>query len=155
MPRAGPSALATLFAGICAIVVGLGAGVASAAEPRSPFGPASAVVDDGALDRLRGGYVDARGVFASFGLERTTTVGGQVVFSQSVRIADLGRASVADLAALRSLVATTAVLQNAQGGQTVRNSVVLDATTNTLGILQRSGASRAMNDALIAPLVRP
>ena len=127
----------------------------AAEPPASPFATGRAVVADTALDTFRGGYTDARGVFASFGIERTTLVGGQVVFSQSVRIADLSRASAADLTALRSMLGGSAVLQNAQNGQTIRNAVVLDATTNTLGILQRSGASTALRDALVAPLVRP
>lgn len=142
----------------CIAGVALAIAAASAAAgdiPAAPFGPGRAVVADAALDALRGGYVDARGVFASFGIERTTLVGGQVVFSQSVRIADLGRASAGELAALRSMLGGSALLQNGRDGQTIRNAVVLDATTNTLGILQRHGASNALRDALIAPLARP
>lgn len=126
-----------------------------AAAGDGPFSAAAPVVADRELDRLRGGFIDGRGVFASFGIERSLLVNGQVVVSQSVRIADLSRVSAADLAALRSIAAGAAVFQNTQNNQTIRNSVVIDATTNTLGILQRIGAARALNDALVAPLVRP
>lgn len=142
-----------------AFAVAVAAIVAASAPParaqEGPFSAASPVVGDQALDRLRGGYVDRSGIFASFGIERTTLLNGQVVVSQSVRIADLSRVSAAELSALRSLIGAPAVIQNTQSNQTIRNSVVLEATTNTLGILQRSGAARTMTDALIAPLVRP
>ena len=139
---------------LAALVAASGALGSQPAAADGPFA-AAPVVGDQALDRLRGGYADSRGVFASFGIERTTLVNGQVVVSQSVRIADLSRASAADLAALRSMTGGAAVFQNTQNNQTIRNSVVIDATTNTLGILQRTGAARALNDALVAPLVRP
>ena len=140
---------------LLAVLIALsGVGLASPAVADGPFAGAPVVADQ-ALERLRGGYVDNRGIFASFGIERTTLVNGQVVVSQSVRIADLSRVSAADLTALRSMLSAPAVVQNTQNNQTIRNSVVIDATTNTLGILQRIGASRALNDALVAPLVRP
>lgn len=133
------------------------AALATASLPAAadgPFARATAVAD-AELDRMRGGYVDTRGLTASFGFERTTFVNGQLVVSQSIRIADLSRVTAADALALRSVVGAANVVQNTRNDQTIRNVTVLDATTNSLGMLQRISAGAALRDALIAPLVRP
>ncbi len=158
-----------------ALVV-LAAGLWAAGAQAEPFATArAAVVDDARLDGMRGGFEIGPGLRASFGIERSTTINGTLVVSQSIQIADLSRISVDQATQLQSLLSNVSlvrngpgnayaplagtapggatVIQNSLDGQAIKSLTVINATTNSLGALQAMNAASTLRNALIAPLV--
>lgn len=158
--------------GFVAATVALGS-IGAWAEP-SAIAKAAAV-DEARLDGLRGGFDIAQGLRASFGIERTTTINGALVVSQSIQIADLSRVSADQAAQLQSLLSNVSLIRNGPGntfapiagtvpggatviqntldGQAIKSMTVINATTNSLGALQALNAAAALRNALIAPIL--
>ena len=161
-----------LLPGMTLAAAALGWATAAHADPFVRLTPAP--LSDRALDSLRGGFDNGQ-LQASFCIERSTTINGALVVSQSIHIADLSRVSSEQASQLHSLLggvtlvrngpgnafAPTAanalggalVVQNSLDGQTIKSLTVIDATTNSLGALQTLNAAGALRNALIAPLV--
>ncbi len=141
-----------------------------------PFAKAkAAAVEDATLDTMRGGFDDGQGLRASFGIERSTSINGTLVVSQSIQIPDLSRISTQQAAQLHSMLSGVTLISNGPGnaftpsapgapggatiiqnsldGQTIKSLTVINATTNSLGALQAANAAATLRNALIAPIV--
>ena len=144
---------------------------ASVTRPAARCGACVAVAD-ATLDQVRGGYSDAQGLRATFGIERATYINGNLVASGSVNIQDLRNITTAQAETLRSVLSGFNLVQNGPGNvapaagtvtagtliqntlsdQTIVNRTVLSATTNSLQFLRAANAQTTLRDALTVPL---
>ena len=128
-------------------------------------------VDDTALSRLRGGFDDGRGLIASIGLERLTVVNGVVVSSVNLQISDLSKVSAQQAQQLQTTLATlglvngvgnapgaaqglqagTTVIQNTLNNQAIRNTTVLNVSTNSQQFVRDTNLQSTLRDALTLP----
>ena len=155
----------------------LGATFAAAAPraPRaSPFGDRQVAVADSSLDRVRGGF-SIDGVSISFGIERAVYVNGALVTTTSLNVSDLGRITagrgvssfdVGSIGVIQSgagnVISPTmisagsvgTVIQNTLDGQKIQNVTIINATTNSLGVLKGMNLQSSMRGALIDSLRR-
>ncbi|AXK73131.1 hypothetical protein DWG18_13140 [Lysobacter sp. TY2-98] len=79
------------------------------------------------LDNLRGGFDMPSGITAGFGFERTVTVNGQTVITQTVTIPDVSKITQEQVNQLTSLTQNKAVQIGGGSGSTTSNV----ATSNT------------------------
>ena len=131
-------------------------------------------VDDAALAQLRGGFDDGLGLMASIGLERLTVVNGVVVSTVNLQISDLSKVTAQQAHQLQTTLATlglvngvvsgtdldkatptpqglqaaTTVIQNSLNNQAVRNTTVLNISTNSQQFVRANNLQNALQDAL-------
>lgn len=151
---------------LCVAALALAAGSAAAAPPASHW----TAVGPEVLDSARGGFTFGPGLALSVGLERLVSVNGDVVARTSVQLPDLGRLTAdqarqtRDALAAVNLVQTgsdnvfvqpaagqmagATVIQNSLDGQALRSQTVINASVNSLALLQALRFERSLNEAL-------
>jgi hypothetical protein len=127
-------------------------------------------VDDERLAELRGGFDFDNGLKISVGIQRAVYIDGNLVTTTSVSIPDLGRPTAAQAHALGIATGTINLVQNGPGNtfdpgpispttiatvvqntlnnQSIKSLTVIDATSNSLGLLKTMNFQSAMRDAL-------
>ena len=149
---------------------------APAARPArtNPFGDRRVALADASLDRVRGGF-SADGLSISFGIERAVYVNGALVTTTSLNVSDLGRITagrgttafdVGTISLIQSgagnVVSPTmisagsvgTVIQNTLDGQKIQNVTIINATTNSLGLLKGLNLQSSLRGAVIDSLRR-
>lgn len=119
-------------------------------------------LDAATLDAMRGGFALPSGLVVSFGFERMAWVDGELVASLRIDIPDIARITPAQARELEQLRHAQVVqvgagnvfdaagggagliLQNTLDGVHIRVSTTIDASTNTLGLLQAINFSEAL-----------
>lgn len=147
-----------------------------AARPlrRNPFGDRRVAIAESALERVRGGF-SIDGLNISFGIERAVYVNGALVTTTSLNISDLGRitagrgTTVFDAGTIGlvqsgagNVVSPTmisagsvgTVVQNTLDGQKIQNVTVINATTNSMGVLKGLNLQSSLRGAVIDSLRR-
>jgi hypothetical protein len=127
-------------------------------------------VEDRRLAELRGGFDFANGLKISVGIQRAVYIDGNLVTTTSVSVPDLGRPTAAQAHALSASAGTISLVQNGPGNtfdpgpispttiatvvqntlnnQSIKSLTVIDATSNSLGLLKTMNFQSAMRDAL-------
>ncbi len=146
---------------------------APSSRSANPFGDKQVAVTESSLDRVRGGFSVA-GLNISFGIERATYINGALVTTTSLNVSDLGRITagaaasfnVGSMGLLQSgsgnVVAPTlisagslgTVIQNTLDGQKIQNVTIINATTNSLGLLKGINMQSSLRGAVIDSLRR-
>ena len=140
----------------------------------NPFGSELVAVSEKSLDAVRGGFV-TNGLNISFGIERAVYINGSLVTTTSLNVTDLGRFHAGrDTPVLTSgtfgLIQSGAgntvapgtfssgsigtVIQNTLDGQKIQNVTVINATTNSLGLLKGMNMESSMRGAISDSLRR-
>ena len=144
-----------------------------AAEPRrSPFGDETVAVREEELGGVRGGFTTPEGLKISFGIERAVYINGSLVSTTSLNFSDLdkirGGASLPQgaLAVIQSGPGNTfqtgpisantlgTVVQNTLNDQKIQSTTVINATVNSLGIVNSMNAAAALRGAMVDTLRR-
>jgi hypothetical protein len=154
--------------------VPLSMAAAPAAPRKSPFGDHQVVaVSEQSLDRVRGGFL-VDGLNISFGIERAVYINGSLVTSTSFNVSDLGRITggrapafdANTIALIRNGAGNTVttgsipsgsvgtIVQNTLDGQKIQNVTVINATTNSLGVLRGLNLQSSLRSAVIDSLRR-
>ena len=141
---------------------------------RSPFGSTQVAVSEVSLDGVRGGFL-TDGMNISFGIERAIYVNGTLVTTTSLNVSDLGRITAGrgtgvfdtgTIALIQSGAGNTVssgtfsttsmgtVIQNTLDGQKIQSATVINATVNSLGLLNGLNLQSSMRGALIDSLRR-
>lgn len=125
---------------------------------------------DRTLDQLRGGFDLGSGLVVSFGISRAVYVNGQLMTSTSFQVGDITKLTSSQAMALNQKIASQALvvqngpgntvdpgaatipfatyIQNTLNNQTIRNQTVIQATTNSLGIMKSLNLQSTLNDSL-------
>lgn len=123
---------------------------------------------DATLASMRGGFATPSGLMVSFGIVRTVQIDGLVVSHTSLQIHDMQNITpqqARDLAqatslaivqngagnkanGLASLAVPGVVIQNTESNRNIQSVTVIDAATNSLGMLQGLNFNQTLNDAL-------
>ena len=125
---------------------------------------------DRTLDRMRGGFDLGSGLVVSFGIQREVSVNGQLILSSSFQLRDLTGLTSPQAAALgRQIAAQSQVVNNGAGNtldpgaaaipaatyiqntlnnQTIRNQIIIDATSNAMGIAKGLNLQATINEAI-------
>jgi len=169
-----PPALATESATLPAVTVAVPAPEADRKSRPSPFGSELLAVSEKSLDAVRGGFV-SNGLNISFGIERAVYINGALVTTTSLNMADLGRLtagrgapvlSSGSLGLIQSGSGNTVapgtfssgsigtVIQNTLDGQKIQNVTVINATTNSLGLLKGMNMESSLRGAISDSLRR-
>lgn len=129
---------------------------------------------DRTLDQLRGGFDLGSGLVVSFGISRAVYVNGQLMTSTSFQVGDISRLTSSQAMALNQKIASQALvvqngpgntvdpgaatiplatyIQNTLNNQTIRNQTVIQATTNSLGIMKNLNLQSTLNDSLTSAI---
>lgn len=140
---------------------------ATRAVARHAFGEHGPALDAEALDALRGGF-SGNGLDVSFGIERSISINGVLVTTntlniagQAVSSANGGAAATIQVGAGNGMAigslsphATTTVIQNSLDGQKIQALTVIDATANSLGIYRHLDLGASLRGAVIDSLRR-
>jgi hypothetical protein len=150
------------------------AAAAAVSTRKSPFGDRRVAVSEQSLDRVRGGFL-VDGLNISFGIERAVYVNGSLVTSTSFNVSDLGRISggrgtptfdANTIALIQNGAGNTVttgqipsgavgtIVQNTLDGQKIQNVTVINATTNSLGVLRGLNLQSSLRSAVIDSLRR-
>ncbi|MEO8598294.1 MAG: hypothetical protein ABI656_00515 [bacterium] len=127
-------------------------------------------VSDTNLDQMRGGFNTGSGLLVSFGIQRAVYINGNMVTTTSFNIPDVGKVSGAQAATLSAAAGAVNLVQNGPGNtiepgalsqavgatviqntlsnQNIQNLTIIDASTNSLGLLKSINALSTLNDAL-------
>jgi hypothetical protein len=122
------------------------------------------------LDAARGGFANGDGLTVSFGLERIVSLNGEVVARTSLQVPDISHLTAEqvrqtsealssvkliqaghDNIYTRSLpdqLSGTTVVQNSLNDQAIRTQTVINASANSLGLLQSLNFGRSLAEAL-------
>jgi hypothetical protein len=144
----------------------LAAGSAAAAPPAADWSPVSA----GVLDAARGGFTDSHGLAVSFGLERLVSLNGEVIARTSVQVPDISHLTAEQVRqtsealssvkliqaghdniytrSLPSPMSGATVVQNSLNDQAIRTQTVINASANSLALLQTLNFGRSLAEAL-------
>lgn len=140
---------------------------------KNPFGDRQVAVSEQSLDRVRGGFL-VDGLNISFGIERAVYVNGSLVTSTSFNVSDLGRITggrapafdASTIALIQNGAGNTVtaapipsgaigtIVQNTLDGQKIQNVTVINATTNSLGVLRGLNLQSSLRSAVIDSLRR-
>jgi hypothetical protein len=156
------------------LALGVRASEGEAAPRKNPFGDRQVALAENTLDRVRGGFV-TDGLNISFGIERAVYVNGSLVTSTTFNVNDLGRmtggrsvpsldantiglvqngaGNVVTTGSLSSGAIGT-IVQNTLDGQKIQNVTVINATTNSLGVLRGLNLQSSLRGAVIDSLRR-
>ena len=132
-------------------------------------------VSEDRLDSLRGGF-DVGGLLVSFGITRAVYLNGALITETTLNLGQLGALSPAQAAQLSAQVAGVSlvkigpgntaaldggavaagvagampgvVVQNTLNNQNINVQTMINATSNSLGILRGMNAARTLGDAL-------
>lgn len=129
-----------------------------------------AAVSDTNLDQMRGGFDTGSGLLVSFGIQRAVYINGNLVTTTSFNIPDVSKVTSTEAAMLGSTIGTTNVVQNGPGNtiqpgalsqavaatviqnslnnQNIQNLTIIDAATNSLGMLKSMNSQSTLRDAL-------
>ena len=148
--------------------------VALPPAPRtSPFGDRQVAIAESSLDRVRGGF-SVEGLNISFGIERATYINGALVTTTTLNVSELGRITAGTAASFNvgsmgliqsgsgNVVSPTTisagsvgtVIQNTLDGQKIQNVTIINATTNSLGLLKGMNMQSSLRGAVIDSLRR-
>jgi Na+-translocating ferredoxin:NAD+ oxidoreductase RnfE subunit len=127
-------------------------------------------VEDSTLDAMRGGFDFGNGLTVSFGIERAVYINGALVTSTTLNVGDLARvtpehaALVNRQAAAMNLVQngpgnlTTlssgdlarpgTVIQNTLNNQQIQSQTIINATSNSLGLMKTLNTLTSLREAL-------
>lgn len=133
-----------------------------------------AAVNDRRLDATRGGFDLGNGLLASFGIERTVYVNGNLISSTSVNIPDIGRMTPDQASALAAATGTVniiqnganntvdpatfnhamaaTVIQNSLDNQDIRSLTTINTTVNSQNMLRNLGLQESLQTGLIGSL---
>ena len=131
-------------------------------------------VNDRRLDATRGGFDLGNGLLASFGIERTVYVNGNLISSTSVNIPDIGRMTPDQASALAAATGTVniiqnganntvdpatfnhamtaTVIQNSLDNQDIRSLTTINTTVNSQNMLRNFGLQESLQTGLIGSL---
>ena len=137
--------------------------------------PGWTAVDDGALERLRGGFTTAAGLDVSLGIERLVAINGELVSRTSFQIDDLGKidaelarqtgAALSEvkliqngrdnmmLAGFSSATLAGTVIQNTLNDQQIASQTVINASVNSAGLLNTMNFHGNVTDAIARAVV--
>jgi len=162
-------------AGVSALLL---AGICQAQSAHKPPGPASPApgesvwlaASDRTLDQMRGGFDLGSGLVVSFGIERSVSINGRLITSTSLQIGGLTGLTSPQAAALQQQLATQTLLvkngqgntvesgavsvpfatyiQNSLNNQTLSSRTVIDATSNSMGIVKGLNLQATINEAI-------
>ncbi len=125
-------------------------------------------VDNAELERQRGGFDGGTGLLVAFGVERAVSVNGDVVRSTSFHIPDVARMN-AEQARLAAAALSTVdliqvgpnnhfqpdlmggsglVIQNSLNDQLIRSQTVINASVNSMALLNAVNVQTALSEAL-------
>ena len=173
-PSVEPVAL-PIGAQFAAAAVPAPAATASRSARANPFGDRQVALAETSLDRVRGGFSGVDGLSISFGIERAVYVNGALVTTTSLNVSDLGRITagrgttafdVGTIGLIQSgagnVVSPTmisagsvgTVIQNTLDGQKIQNVTIINASTNSLGLLKSLNLQSSLRGAVIDSLRR-
>jgi hypothetical protein len=113
-------------------------------------------VDDGVLDRLRGGIDTGQGLMVSIGVERLVSINGNTVASASFSVGAVpspytlvqnGAGNLAQPGAMPDAIAGL-VLQNSLNDQLLRSQTTINASVNSLSALRDINFEGSLRQAL-------
>ncbi|MGF6494825.1 hypothetical protein ABIE56_003023 [Luteibacter sp. 621] len=104
--------------------------------------PVNYAVPDSRLDAIRGGF-DVGSLQASLGLERTVMINGVEAIRQSINIPDVAKITADQASALRALMATTIVSNNAGSAGGISTDAVANGSQAIPAITVASSNSQA------------
>lgn len=149
---------------LCILKLALAAGSAGAA----PLGQGWTPVGADVLDSARGGFSFGPGLAVTFGLERLVSLNGEVVARTSVQLPDLRQISFDQARQARDALSSVKLIQNGNGNiyqptgqmlgatviqnslndQVIRTQTVINASVNSLALLQALRLERSLVEAL-------
>ncbi|NMG74009.1 hypothetical protein [Aromatoleum diolicum] len=136
------------------------------------------VVDDEVLDGLRGGFETPGGLMLSFGIERLVYINGELLSTTSLNVADLGRfvGGSADAGRMPTLGSTVGliqngpnntfdasimasgafatVIQNTLNDQTILSVTTINATVNSMDMMQANRIGDSLRSTVNSALFR-
>ena len=137
--------------------------------------PGWTAVDESALDQLRGGFTTPGGLAVSLGIERLVAINGELVSRSSFQIDDFGRidaeqarqtsAALSEvkliqngrdnmmLAGFSSSTLAGTVIQNTLNDQHIASRTVINASVNSIGLLNTINFDGNVNDAIARTVV--
>ncbi|SFC24255.1 hypothetical protein SAMN05216344_11228 [Polaromonas sp. OV174] len=144
---------------------------AQSLPPESPQqGAMWLTVSDRTLARLRGGFDLGSGLVVSFGISRAVYINGQLITATSFQLGDINTLTAAQAAVLgQKIVLQPQLVQNGPGNtvdpvvmqvplatyiqntlnnQLIRNQTVIQATSNSMGIVKSLNLQATINEAL-------
>lgn len=132
-------------------------------------------VDEATLDSQRGGFTTAAGLAVSLGIERMVSINGDIVARMNLQIADVGkldaeqaRETGATLSALKLIqngsdnivqagfsgdMLGGTVIQNTLNDQHIESRTVINASVNSVGLLNTINFHGNVSDAIARAVV--
>jgi hypothetical protein len=132
-----------------------------------------AAVDDGALERARGGFDLGGGMLVSLGVERLVSINGTVVVNSRFSIPDVTQLSAVEARMASEALAAAVVqvgagntvdpalagrapgallIQNSANDQAIRSQTTINTTVGNLALLKAVNFESSLRDALSAAL---
>ena len=127
---------------------------------------------DQTLDTMRGGFDLRTGLMVSFGISRAVYVNGQLITSSTFQVGDLASLAPTQAAALGQQMPTqtqaqvikngsgntvelstgavplATFIQNTVNNQTIRSQTIIDATSNSMGMVEGLNLQATINEAI-------
>ena len=136
------------------------------------------VLDDAVMDGLRGGFETPGGLMLSFGIERLVYINGELLSTTSLNVADLGTLVGGSAEAAKALTvgstvgliqngpnntfdasmissgAFATVIQNTLNDQTILSVTTINATVNSMDMLQANRIGDSLKSTVNSALFR-
>lgn len=136
------------------------------------------VLDDALMDGLRGGFETPGGLMLSFGIERLVYINGELLSTTSLNVADLGTLVGGSAEAAKALTvgstvgliqngpnntfdasmmssgAFATVIQNTLNDQTILSVTTINATVNSMDMLQANRIGDSLRNTVNSALFR-
>ena len=158
----------SMLLGLTALAGACGAWADGLADPVQRHNETWMAVGDGTLDSLRGGFDTGNGLMVTFGISRATYVNGDLVTQTTLNFGQLNNLSAAQAAQLSKQMAAInliqigpgnsflpqqagtsgTVIQNTLDNQHIVNQTVIDATSNSAGMIKAANTLSTLQDSL-------
>ncbi|MDM0016808.1 hypothetical protein [Variovorax saccharolyticus] len=132
-------------------------------------------VGDATLDRLRGGFDAGGGLMVTFGISRAVYINGGLVTQTTLNFGQLNNLNAAQAEQLSKQMAALNLVQNGPGNtfapqqagtsgtviqntldnQHIVNRTVIDASSNSLGMIKNQNMQSTINDAVARAIGGP
>ncbi|MDM0023358.1 hypothetical protein [Variovorax saccharolyticus] len=132
-------------------------------------------VGDATLDRLRGGFDAGGGLMVTFGISRAVYINGGLVTQTTLNFGQLNNLNAAQAEQLSKQMAALNLVQNGPGNtfapqqagtsgtviqntldnQHIMNRTVIDASSNSLGMIKNQNMQSTINDAVARAIGGP
>lgn len=132
-------------------------------------------VGDGTLDSLRGGFDPGNGLMVTFGISRAVYINGGLVTQTTLNFGQLNNMNAAQAAQLSKQMASLNLVQNGPGNsfepqqagtsgtviqntlddQHIVNRTVIDATSNSLGMVKNLNMQSIINEGVARAIGGP